>query len=90
MGRQHPGETPASFMMEGVLDFLLSISLESETIRQNVNIYVIPMVNIDGVVNGNYRCNLSGVDLNRVWNNPIRDTHDAIYYIKDLIRDIKK
>ena len=35
------------------------------------------MVNIDGVVNGNYRCNLSGIDLNRVWNNPIKETHDA-------------
>ena len=48
------------------------------------------MVNIDGVVNGNYRCNLGGIDLNRVWNNPIKETHDAIYYIKDLIREIKK
>ena len=33
---------------------------------------------------------VSGIDLNRVWNNPIKETHDAIYYIKDLIREIKK
>jgi len=25
------------------------------------------MLNIDGVIIGNYRCNLSGADLNRQW-----------------------
>lgn len=25
------------------------------------------MLNPDGVIVGNYRCNLAGVDLNRVW-----------------------
>ena len=28
---------------------------------------VIPMVNVDGVVHGNSRCTLAGVDPNRVW-----------------------
>ena len=28
---------------------------------------VVPMLNPDGVINGNYRCSLAGVDLNRVW-----------------------
>jgi hypothetical protein len=28
------------------------------------------MINIDGVVNGHYRTNLSGMDLNRKWDNP--------------------
>lgn len=27
IGRQHPGETPASFIVEGIINFLLSPSL---------------------------------------------------------------
>jgi hypothetical protein len=37
------------------------------------------MVNPDGVVCGNYRCNISGIDLNRIWNTPLKETHEATY-----------
>ncbi len=30
-------------------------------------IVIIPMVNPDGVIHGNSRCNLAGLDLNRKW-----------------------
>ena len=72
MARQHPGETPGSIMMEGALDFLLGNSLEAELLRYFFTFYVIPILNPDGVVHGNYRCNLNGIDLNRVWNSPHR------------------
>jgi murein tripeptide amidase MpaA len=39
------------------------------------------MVNPDGVIEGNSRCNLSGVDLNRQWTDPIK-VH--ILIIKEL------
>jgi hypothetical protein len=28
---------------------------------------IIPIINVDGVIFGNYRCSLSGIDLNRTW-----------------------
>lgn len=28
------------------------------------------MINVDGVLYGNYRTNLLGIDLNRIWRNP--------------------
>ena len=28
------------------------------------------MLNVDGVIIGNYRCSLAGNDLNRRWHNP--------------------
>ena len=31
---------------------------------------VVPMLNPDGVIYGNNRCSLSGVDLNRQWKRP--------------------
>lgn len=41
------------------------------------------MINIDGVINGNFRCDLSGVDLNRNWKNPSSILHPQIYSIKN-------
>ena len=32
------------------------------------------MVNPDGVAIGNYRTNLAGLDLNRKWNNPSKES----------------
>jgi len=40
------------------------------------------MLNPDGVINGNYRCSLSGYDLNRVWDNNDKDKFPEIYYTK--------
>jgi len=43
------------------------------------------MVNPDGVIVGNSRCNLAGFDLNRVWNNPSAQNTCEIYFIKKYI-----
>lgn len=45
------------------MDFL--VSNEAESLRQKIVFKIIPMVNPDGVVFGNYRNSLSGQDLNR-------------------------
>ena len=55
-------------MCEGVIDKLLAKGKEGDFLLKNYVVYVIPMVNIDGVVFGHYRTNLSGKDLNRKWN----------------------
>lgn len=47
---------------------------------------IIPMLNVDGVINGNYRCNLFGADLNRQWIEPSRKAHPTIYYTKNVRR----
>jgi len=67
MARQHPGETQGSFVCEGVIDKFNSITREGEFLRKNYIIYVIPMINPDGVIFGHYRTNLAGYDLNRKW-----------------------
>ena len=43
------------------------------------------MLNPDGVINGNYRSNLAGVDLNRRWSKPSRVWHPTIHALKDMI-----
>ena len=66
MARQHPGETPGSFIMEGMLDFLTdNKNEEAKYLRSTCIFKIIPMMNPDGVIHGNYRCSLCGNDLNR-------------------------
>jgi murein tripeptide amidase MpaA len=55
MARVHPGETVGSFMMNGVISFLTSNDTDAEYIRDNYVVKVIPMMNPDGVITGNYR-----------------------------------
>lgn len=44
------------------------------------------MMNPDGVVLGNSRCNVSGDDLNRKWTDPDPNFHPEIFYVKEAIR----
>ena len=40
------------------------------------------MINVDGVIYGNFRCDLAGFDLNRVWSEPLQTIHPHVYNIK--------
>jgi murein tripeptide amidase MpaA len=61
----HPGESNASFIVEGILQFLVSDEEVARYLRNNFVFKIIPMLNPDGVLVGNYRTSLSGLDLNR-------------------------
>ncbi|KAI8926625.1 hypothetical protein BC831DRAFT_221843 [Entophlyctis helioformis] len=65
--RVHPGETNSSWMMQGFIEFILGNSPQAAYLRQHYVIKIIPMLNPDGVIIGNHRCNLMGYDLNRQW-----------------------
>ena len=63
--RVHPGETNASWMMKGVLDYLASDCHCAVALRDKYVFKIVPILNPDGVIVGNYRCSLAGGDLNR-------------------------
>lgn len=63
--RIHPGESNSSFVVHGVLEYLLSECEGARYLRNNFVFKIVPMLNPDGVIIGNYRCSLSGQDLNR-------------------------
>lgn len=65
IGRQHPGETHSSFIIHGLINYLLSPHPAVQQLRDLFEIWIIPIANPDGVVLGNYRCNLQGRDMNR-------------------------
>ena len=64
-------------MMQGIIDFLIGNSKEAELLREMAIIKIIPMVNPDGVIHGNYRTSLAGCDLNRRWKKPKK-----VFYLK--------
>jgi hypothetical protein len=84
--RVHPGETLASFILEGLINFLLGDSKEAEVLRSMYVFKIVPMLNPDGVIFGNNRTDLLGYDLNRQWINPNPDRHPSIYYTKKYIQ----
>ena len=88
--RVHPGESNSSWIMKGLLDFLLGQSVEAELLRFRFIFKILPMLNPDGVINGHYRCNLAGYDLNRHWHDPDRNVHPTIFHAKDLLRNLQR
>jgi murein tripeptide amidase MpaA len=58
--RVHPGESNSSWTMKGIIDYLTSASPEARVLRENFVFKIVPMLNPDGVINGNYRCSLVG------------------------------
>ncbi|XP_029473132.1 cytosolic carboxypeptidase 1 isoform X2 [Rhinatrema bivittatum] len=84
--RVHPGETNASWVMKGTLEYLMSNSPSAQSLRESYIFKIVPMLNPDGVINGNHRCSLSGEDLNRQWQSPNLDLHPTIYHAKGLLQ----
>ncbi|CAF3671099.1 unnamed protein product, partial [Adineta steineri] len=84
--RVHPGETNSSWMMKGLLDFLLSDSADAKLLRDTFVFKIIPMLNPDGVIVGNYRCSLSGRDLNRNYKTILKDAYPSIWHTREMIK----
>ncbi|KAK0395856.1 hypothetical protein QR680_001466 [Steinernema hermaphroditum] len=85
MGRVHPGETPSSFVIHGLLQFLISDDCRAAKLRSVYTFKIVPMLNPDGVYLGNYRCSLMGFDLNRQWTDPSLWAQPTIYATKNLL-----
>ncbi|CAK72384.1 unnamed protein product (macronuclear) [Paramecium tetraurelia] len=93
--RIHPSETCSSFMMQGVIQFLLSESFMASYLRKKQTFLIIlkyrfkiiPMLNPDGVIVGNFRNGLSGVDLNRQFLETDLTLLPEVKALKNLIED---
>lgn len=58
--RVHPGESNSSWIMKGIIEFLVRNSAEAQALRDHFIFKIVPILNPDGVINGNYRCSLAG------------------------------
>ena len=73
--RTHPAETPPSFLIEGMIRYLLSGTREASELLSGFEFYIFPMQNVDGVIAGNYRSTPKSENLETLWifdsNNPL-------------------
>ena len=67
VSRQHPPEVTGYMAMQEFVQTLTSSSELARKFRENYELIIIPMMNPDGVDEGNWRHNVAGVDLNRDW-----------------------
>lgn len=89
LGRQHAGESMASWFVKGMMERLLdtndavSIKLLSKAV-----FYVVPGMNLDGSIAGNIRVNGAGKDLNREWANPSEEFSPEVFHVKNKMLSI--
>jgi murein tripeptide amidase MpaA len=70
IARQHPGETMAQWIIEGVLRSLINNQEALELLFPEVTFYIVANMNPDGSKLGNHRTNAKGINLNRQWAKP--------------------
>ena len=65
------------------------ITDEFKLLRKHFIFRIVPMLNPDGVVYGNYRCSLLGCDLNRKWDSANRLLHPVIFNTLQMMKRMR-
>lgn len=65
--REHAWEAGTSYVAEGALRFITSDDPAARELRDKFIFKFAPMVDLDGVANGQVRCNANGYDVNMHW-----------------------
>lgn len=58
----------------------------SQLLRDAFIFKIVPMLNPDGVIVGNYRCSLAGRDLNRNYKTVLKDSFPPIWHVRNMVR----
>ncbi len=69
ISRQHPPEVTGFLAMKSFIETLSSDTEQAKKFRETHTVFVVPLMNPDGVDNGHWRHNMGGIDLNRDWQN---------------------
>lgn len=83
--RHHPGETNASFAMEGFMEALIAKTDAAKRLREKFSVLMLPMMNVDGVICGYYRPTVMGYDMNRTWVSPDQKANPVEFAVVNLV-----
>ncbi len=67
IARQHAGETPGSFVLEGIVELFLARGLVGSWLRERGLAVIVPAVDVDNIAEGSFGKNEPPVDYNRDW-----------------------
>lgn len=85
-GRVHSGESPSSYMIQGIIDKLMDFGDPQTEILLNSYVFkIIPMLNPDGVSRGSWKFDTLGQNLNNFYKDPQRDVHPTIWATKNAV-----
>ena len=85
-GRVHSGESPSSYMIQGIIDKLMDFGdAQTEILLDNYIFKIIPMLNPDGVSRGYWKFDTLGLNLNNFYKDPQRDVHPTIWATKNAV-----
>jgi len=87
-GRVHPSETPSSFLLDGLVDYLTGDTPEGEALRRQIDAYIVPFSNPDGVANGYSRSNALGVNEEINYGRPEDSTVVEVRAIKRMFEKL--
>lgn len=86
--RQHPGETMAQWLIEGLLGRLLDEDDGvAKSLLQNCVFYIVPNMNPDGSARGHLRTNAAGINLNREWANPSAAKSPEVFHVLNKMQE---
>lgn len=87
--RVHPGETPSSYTLEGIIKFLVNKGDARAALLRHFFVFqIVPMVNPDGVFHGHYRMDVYNNNLNRFYKYPDPQKQPSIFAIRKLVESL--
>ena len=89
IARQHPGETMAEWLVEGLLDRLLDTADPvAGTLLDQALFHIVPNMNPDGSRRGHLRTNAAGTNLNREWARPTMEKSPEVFLVRSAMETL--
>lgn len=76
--------------MQGFISSILEDTPAANHLRDHFVFKILPMLNPDGVVMGNYRLSYSGSDLNRKWRQTSLKLHPEVHQVKSMLIELNR
>ena len=70
IARNHAFESHSDYVIEGLMNFLISNDVKAKTLRRQAIIYIVPIMDVDMVFHGGSGKDQNPVDFNRDWDSP--------------------
>lgn len=90
-GRNHPPEITGHYALQAFVETICGNTPLAKAFRKKFLVYVVPLLNPDGVDGGFWRHNSGGIDLNRDWSEFNQPESRAVRdFLESNIKDQKK